>query len=321
VGGAGAGGGLGVALRRGVDRSAPLRVVDRLLGGVLAVVAGALSLSLIGTSVALTGAPVLSPAIASSQVLRTIEALTPRPVTETLARVRTAVVDDGLPRLSALLDLDGEATAPPVALNDPELAAAAESVARVSGVAFACGTSVTGTGFVIAPDRVVTNAHVVAGVSTPIVELSSTQAREGRVVYFDPIDDLALIAVDDLGVDAIPVVPPVAPGTAAVVQGYPNGGPFAMINAEVISADAALVPDIYGDTTALRDIYGLAAHVQPGNSGGPLLTADGDVIGVVFARAEADADHGYAMTSRELEPVLAGAAGWTDAVPSGSCAN
>jgi S1-C subfamily serine protease len=321
LGGAGAGGALGVALRRGVDRSAPLRVVDRFLGGVLAVVAGALSLSLIGMSVALTGTPVLSPALASSQVLRTIEALTPRPVTETLARVRTAVLDDGLPRLGALLDLDGEPTGPPVALDDPELAAAASSVARVSGVAFACGTSVTGTGFVIAPDRVVTNAHVVAGVSTPIVELPGTEAREGRVVYFDAIDDLALIAVDDLGADAIPVVPPVAPGTAAVVQGYPNGGPFTMINAEVLSAGAALVPDIYGDSSALRDIYGLAAQVQPGNSGGPLLTADGDVAGVVFARAEADADRGYAMTTRELEPVLAGASGWTDAVPSGSCAN
>jgi S1-C subfamily serine protease len=321
VGGAGAGGALGVALRRGVDRSAPLRVVDRLLGGALAVVAGALSLSLIGASVALTGTPVLSPALASSQVLRTIDALTPRPVTETLAKVRTAVLDDGLPRLGELLDVDGEPTAPPIALDDPELAAAAASVARVSGVAYACGTSVTGTGFVIAPDRVVTNAHVVAGVETPIVELPGTEAREGRVVYFDPIDDLALIAVDDLGADAIPVVAPVVPGTAGVVQGYPNGGPFTMINAEVLSAGSALVPDIYGDSSAMRDIYGLAAQVQPGNSGGPLLTADGDVAGVVFARAEADADRGYAMTTAELEPVLAGASGWTDAVASGSCTN
>lgn len=148
--GASAGGAVGAALRRGVDRRRPLRVIDRILGGALAVLAGALSLSLIGSSIAATGAPLISTAIASSQVLRTIDAFTPRPVTEALARVRSAVLDDGLPQLGALLDLDVQPSAPPVALDDPELSVAAASVARVSGVAFACGTSATGSGFVIA---------------------------------------------------------------------------------------------------------------------------------------------------------------------------
>jgi S1-C subfamily serine protease len=320
IGGAAAVGALGAALRRGVDRSAPLRAIDRVLGGAFAVLAGALSLSLISASVIPTGTPVVSAALGSSQVLRTIEALTPRPVAEALARVRSAVLDEGLPQLGVLLDLDVQPTAPPVALDDPELTEAAASVARVSGVAYACGTSATGTGFVIAPDRVATNAHVVAGVSAPVVELPGQPAREGRVVYFDAVDDLALIAVDGLGAAALPVVPPLVPGTAAVIQGYPWGGPFTSINAEVISAGSVLVPDIYGEASNLRDIYALAADVQPGNSGGPLLTDDGDVAGVVFARAETDAARGYAMTTAELEPVLAGATGWTEAVSTGSCA-
>jgi len=319
VGGATAIGALGAALRRGVDRT-PLRVLDRLLGGGLAVLAGALSLSLIGSSVAATGTPVLSTALKSSQVLRTISSVTPAPVAEALARVRSAVMDDALPRLGDLLELDIQPSAPPVALDDPVLAEAAASVARVSGIAFACGTSATGSGFVIAPDRVVTNAHVLAGVETPIVELPGQPAREGRIVYFDPIDDLALVAVDGLDADPLPVVPPLAPGTAGVIQGYPFGGPFVMVNAEVLSSGSAAVPDIYGESSALREIYALAAQVNPGNSGGPLLTADGAVGGVVFARAEADADRGYAMTTAELEPVLAGAAAWTDAVSSGRCA-
>ncbi len=319
IGGAAAVGAIGAALRRGVDRSAPLRVIDRVLGGAFAVLAGALSLSLISASVIPTGTPVVSAALGSSQVIRTIEALTPRPVAEALARVRSAVLDEGLPQLGVLLDLDVKPTAPPVALDDPELTEAAASVARVSGVAYACGTSATGTGFVIAPDRVVTNAHVVAGVSAPVVELPGQPAREGRVVYFDAVDDLALIAVDGLGAAALPVVPPLVPGTAAVIQGYPWGGPFTSINAEVISAGSVLVPDIYGEASNVRDIYALAADVQPGNSGGPLLTDDGDVAGVVFARAESDAARGYAMTTAELQPVLAGAAGWTEAVSTGSC--
>ena len=319
LGGAAAGGAIGALLRRGVDRSTPLRVVDRVFGGALAVLAGALSLSLISSSVAATGTPVISTALASSQVLRAIDAVTPRPVAETLARVRSAVLDDGLPQLGVLLDLDVQPTAPPVALDDPELAIAAASVARVSGVAYACGTSATGSGFVLASDRVVTNAHVVAGVTAPIVELPGQPAREGRIVYFDPVDDVALIAVDDLGADAIPIIAPIAPGTAAVVQGYPYGGPFTTVNAEVISSGSVLVPDIYGTSNALRDIYALAATVQPGNSGGPLLTADGAVAGLVFARAETDLDRGYAMTTAELEPVLAGAPGWTEAVSTGSC--
>jgi S1-C subfamily serine protease len=319
AGGAAAFGALGAALRRGVDRSAPLRAIDRLLGGLLAVAAGALSISLIASSVVPTGAPVISSALGSSQVVRTIDALTPRAVDETLARVRSAVIDDGLPRFGELLDLDVQPTAPPVALDDPELSEAAASVARVSGVAYACGTSATGSGFVLTADRVVTNAHVVAGVTAPVVELPGLPAREGRIVYFDPIDDLAVIAVDDLGAAAIPVAAPLAPGTAAVVQGYPFGGPFTSVNAEVISSGSVLVPDIYGTSNELRDIYALAAQVQPGNSGGPLLTADGDVAGVVFARAEADADRGYAMTTAELAPVLEGAPGWTQPVSTGSC--
>jgi uncharacterized membrane protein required for colicin V production len=319
IGGAAAGGAIGGVLRRGVDRSTPLRVLDRVLGGAIAVLGGALSFALIGSSIAATGAPGVSTMVASSQVLSTIDSLTPRPVAEALARVRSAVLDEGLPQLGVLLDLDVQPTAPPVALDDPELAVAAASVARVSGVAYACGTSATGSGFVLAPDRVVTNAHVVAGVTAPLVELPGRPAREGRIVYFDPIDDLALIAVDDLGADAIPVIAPIAPGTAAVVQGYPYGGPFTMVNAEVISSGSVPVPDIYETSSALRDIYALAAQVQPGNSGGPLLTADGDVAGVVFARAEADADRGYAMTTSELEPVLAGATGWTQPVSTGSC--
>jgi S1-C subfamily serine protease len=305
-------------LRRGVDRVRPLRAVDRVLGGVAGVVVAALAMSLAGASLAATGMPVVSTALSSSTVLRTIERLTPPPVSTALAELRGFVFDEGLPALGELLEAS-PVDIPPVDLADPELAQAAASVARVSGTAFACGRSSTGTGFVIAADRIVTNAHVVAGVDRPLVELPGVDAREGRIVYFDPIDDLAVIAVDGLGVGPLPTASTLAPGSPAVVQGYPLGGPFAMGGAGVLSTGTAAVPDIYDESSAPREIYALQASVRPGNSGGPLLTEDGAVAGVVFARADNDAERGYAMTMAELAPVASQAASLSQQVSSGRC--
>ena len=316
--GAAAGAAIGAALRSGADRL-KLRGIERFLGGLASVVVAALALALVAPALAVAGIPVVSSAVASSTVLRGIDALTPDPVDAALAELRGAVLDDGLPRLGELLGPGAVDPAPPVALDDPELERAAASVARVSGTAYACGRGSTGSGFVIAPDRVVTNAHVVAGVDTPLVELPGVAAREGRIVYFDPVDDLAVIAVDDLGAEPLPFTSTLAAGTAAAIQGYPHGGPFTMVNAGVQSTGTATVPDIYGDSWNPREIYSLAAEVRPGNSGGPLLTADGAVAGVVFARAEHDATVGYAMTMAELTPVAAQAPSLADQVPSGRC--
>lgn len=318
VGGAALGSAAGSALRSGVDKVRPLRAVDRVLGGVAGVVVAALALSLAGASLAATGMPVVSTALSSSSVLRTIDRLTPPPVAAALAELRGFVFDEGLPALGDLLDSPA-VDIPPVDLADPELAEAAASVARVSGTAFSCGRSSTGSGFVIAPDRIVTNAHVVAGVELPLVELPGVSAREGRIVYFDPIDDLAVIAVDGLGVDPLPFATTLGPGSPAVVQGYPLGGPFTMVSAGVMSTGTVPVPDIYDESAAPRDIYDLRAAIRPGNSGGPLLTEDGAVAGVVFARAEDDPERGYAMTMAELTPVAAQAASLSASVSSGRC--
>lgn len=318
VGGATLGAAAGSALRRGVDRT-PLRAVDRVLGGVAGTIVAALALSLAGASLAVTGMPVVSSAVSSSTVLRTIDRITPPPVALALAELRGFVLDEGLPALGDLLETVAPVDIPPVDLADPELARAAASVARVSGTAFSCGRSSTGSGFVVATDRIVTNAHVVAGVERPVVELPGVPSREGRVVYFDPVDDLAVIAVDDLGAVALPFAPTMAAGSPAVVQGYPHGGPFTMVSAGVLSTGTVPVPDIYDESSAPREVYSLEAAVRPGNSGGPLLTEDGAVAGVVFARAENDPERGYAMTMTELTPVAAQAASLAEPVSSGRC--
>ena len=320
VGGAIVGGVVGGALRRGADRIR-LRWLDRTLGGVFGLGAVALALSLAGQTIVALGMPAVSPALSSSVVLRTIDALTPRPVSEALAQVRSIVIDDGVPRLGTLFDaLPAAPVSPAVDLADPALRRAAQSVARVSGTAYACGVSPTGTGFVVADDRVVTNAHVVAGVRVPMVELPGRGAREGRVVYFDPVGDLAVIAVDALDQSPLSLGSALGAGDSAVVQGYPYGGPFTMVSATVRSMGTVAVPDIYGSFSAPREIYALDAVVRPGNSGGPLLDAQGDVVGVVFARADDGSDIGYAMTTTTLRPVVAGSSGWTATVDTGACA-
>ncbi len=318
-GGALLGGIVGATLRRGADRIR-LKGLDRALGGVVNVAVVALALSLVGQSLAATGMPVVSSAVGSSSVLRTIEALTPRPVDEALAQVRSVVIDDGLPQLGALFDTPPAGpAAPPVDLDDPALSAAAQSVARIAGTAYACGKSLTGTGFVVAPDRIVTNAHVVAGVDSPVVELPGRGAREGRVVSFDPAADLAVIAVDGLDAAALPVAADLPTGGAGVVQGYPYGGPFTMGSASVQSVGVVLVPDIYRSGSNPREVYALDAVVRPGNSGGPLLDASGQVAGVVFARADDGSDIGYAMTTASLAAAVESAPALGEPVSTGPC--
>lgn len=309
---------IGELLRAGADR-AKLKAVDRTLGGLLATVATALVLLMAGATITATGAPGIAPAVASSRVLGFLDVLTPPPLDSALAQLRGAVVDDGLPRLGELLRAEVAPTSPPVSLDDPELQAAAASVARISGTAYACGRALTGSGFVAADDLVVTNAHVVAGVEVPLVELPGRSAREGRVVYFDPVDDLAVIAVDGLQAAPLAILDPVPAGTAGVVQGYPLGGPFTSTSAHVLSVGVVPVPDIHDSSTAPREIYALQADVRPGNSGGPLLTGDGAVVGVVFARGDDGQTRGYAMTTSELRPALAASSTTGASVSTGAC--
>jgi S1-C subfamily serine protease len=199
------------------------------------------------------------------------------------------------------------------------LTRAAASVVRITGNAYECGQNQTGSGFVVATDRVVTNAHVVAGVTEPIVEVPGGAALPGRVVYFDPAKDLAVIAVNGLPADPLPLAENLPRGTVGVVDGYPYGGPFSTKPAKVLSVGTTSVDDIYGAAGGNREIYTLAADVREGNSGGPLLSADGAVAGVVFAKSADIANVGYALTMTELSPVAAQATGLTATAPSGTC--
>ena len=144
-------------------------------------------------------------------------------------------------------------------------------------------------------------------------------ALPGRVVYFDSQHDLAVVAVDGLRSEPLALAADLPSGSAAAFAGYPHGGPFQSKPATVQDIATVLVPDIYGKNASPEDVYRLAGDVQPGNSGGPLLTMDGQVAGVVFAKATTESSLGFAITMNDLGPVAAQAPGLGSAVSSGQC--
>ena len=304
---------------RGAVRIRPLRAVDRLVGGAANLAVSALVMSMLAFSVSSLGVPLVSQQLAESKVIRFIDGLTPTPVKATMAQLRSAVIGNGIPTLLEGLEQGQPVVVPNASTDTPGLNRAAESVLKIAGTAFECGQNQTGSGFVVSPGRVVTNAHVVAGVSQPVVEVPGGGAMPGRVVYFDTRHDLAVLAVDGLPAEPLALSPDLPNGSPAAFAGYPHGGPFLSKPATVQDITTVLVPDIYGNSPAPEEIYRLAGDVQPGNSGGPLLTTDGLVAGVIFAKATSDTEMGFAITMDDLTPVASQAPALSAAVSSGQC--
>ena len=304
---------------RSAVRIQPLRAMDRVVGGAVNVAVAALVMSMLSFSISALGVPFVSQQLAESKVIRFIDGLTPVPVKTAVAQLRSTVIGDGIPTLIEGLGQGQEVAIPNASTDTPPLNRAAESVLKIAGTAYQCGQNQTGSGFVVSPGRVVTNAHVVAGVSQPVVEIPGGGAMPGRVVYFDGQHDLAVLAVDGLPSSPLQLSADLPAGSAAAFAGYPHGGPFQSKPATVQDIASVLVPDIYGGNPAPEDVYRLAGDVQPGNSGGPLLTTEGQVAGVIFAKATSDADMGFAITMDDLGPVVAQAPGLSSPVSSGQC--
>jgi S1-C subfamily serine protease len=188
-------------------------------------------------------------------------------------------------------------------------------------VASACNRSQEGSGWVLADGVVVTNAHVVAGVSQPKVRVGGQgRSYDGQVVVFDPVRDLAVIDVDGLHAPALTRAGDLARGDLAVVAGFPLDGPYRLDSARVRDVITARGEDIYGSKPSVREVYSLYARVQPGNSGGPLLDPRGRVVGVVFAKSLDDDSTGYALTMDEASPVLEAGLSADRRVSTGACA-
>jgi len=297
----------------------PAVLVDRTLGLIGHTLAVILVTWLVALPLAAAPIPWLSSSVRSSALLHRIDQAMPAGAQDISAALGRELSASGFP---SILDPLGRTPNKDVPAPDPSLArnravqAAHRSILKVVAQAPQCDRAMEGTAFVIAPDRVMTNAHVVAGSSAVTVEVDGS-SRRAEVVLYDPRTDVAVLAVPGLGRPALQFHPgPAASGTDVVVAGYPLNGPFTVVPARISTSFQLRGPDIYAAATVQRDVYTLRAVVRPGNSGGPLLSTDGAVIGVIFGTAPDVANVGYALTGAEVADELT--AGRVDDSPAGT---
>ncbi|MCZ4638412.1 MarP family serine protease, partial [Streptomyces rubrogriseus] len=309
-----------LALRlRGEMTAGPLRVADG-VGGAVANSAAALIVAWVAASVlAASSSSLLTSAIRDSTLLGAVQRVMPDTTPAWFSRATSALADAGFPQVFNPFENESaaEVAEPSGDSVTPAATRAAQlSTVKVEGVSGTQGRE--GSGFVYAPEHVMTNAHVVAGIDDPSVRVGGVgPAYDARVVLFDPDKDVAVLYVPDLSAPVLRFDEDAARGDAAVVAGYPQNGDLDLRAATVANRVRATGQNIYSDESVTREIYSIRSTVRPGNSGGPLLTTDGRVYGVVFARSTSDAETGYVLTAAEVAPEARDAADATRAVDTG----
>ncbi|MFE7903231.1 MarP family serine protease [Streptomyces sp. NPDC057424] len=312
---------LALRLRRELDRG-PLRVADG-IGGAVANAVAVLIVAWVAASVlGASSSPLVTSAIRDSRLLGAVQRTMPDTTPAWFSGATSALTQAGFPQV--FNPFENESTAEVARPTGDSVTAAAtdaakRSTVKVEGVAGTQGRE--GSGFVYAREHVMTNAHVVAGIDEPTVQIGGVgRTYEARVVLFDPQKDVAVLYVPGLRAPVLRFDADAQRGDSAVVAGYPQDGDLNLQAATVANRVRATGQNIYNDGTATREIYSIRSTVRPGNSGGPLLTTDGRVFGVVFARSTSDAETGYVLTADEVASDARRAAGATAPVDTGELA-
>ncbi|PWI18826.1 serine protease [Streptomyces sp. Act143] len=292
---------LALRLRRELDRG-PLRVADG-IGGAAANSVAVLIVAWVAASVlGASSSALLTSSIRDSRVLGAVQDAMPDTTPGWFSRATSALTEAGFPQV--FNPFENESTARVAKPTGDSVTAAATTAAKVSTVKIegASGTQGReGSGFVYAREHVMTNAHVVAGIDRPSVRIGGVgRSYEAQVVLFDPDKDVAVLYVPGLKAPVLKFDDGASRGDSAVVAGYPQDGDLDLQAATVANRVRANGQNIYNDESVTREIYSIRSTVRPGNSGGPLLTTDGKVYGVVFARSTSDDETGYVLTAAEV---------------------
>jgi S1-C subfamily serine protease len=300
-------------------------VADSVGGSLVSMVAVLLIAWVVGSVLIQSPFPVVDTQVNNSLVLQTLDRFMPTPAKTMFSDFRRLLATNstyaevfsgiGAERLFPIAAPD------PAVLDSPGYLAARSRVVKVQGVAMSCSRSIEGSGFVISPDHILTNAHVVAGVTTrQTVTTESGVTLSATVVFYDPQVDVAILYVPQLDLSPLRFSGPANPGDSAVVAGYPLDAPsLQTVPARIGDVQDAQGPNIYDTTTVTRQIYEIRAVVQSGNSGGPLLSPAGTVDGVVFAAAVGVSDTGFALTAAEVTNDASAGANLTAPVSTGAC--
>lgn len=316
---------LGAILRNRVTWDSA-RLMDAAGGTVVSITSLLIVAWFLGTLVISSPINELSRQISGSRVLKAVDGVMPDSAESWFSSFKRFVSDTDFPQVFS--GLGGEPLVevqPPddSVLTTAQLKVARRSIVKVVGTAPQCQRRIEGTGFVYAPERVMTNAHVVAGVrGTSQVYSVNGVARRGRVVLYDPRRDIAVLYVPGLQLTSLKFNESARTGDRAIVAGFPKGHPsFTAVAARVRAKQKATGPDIYHSGQVTREIYSLRGKVEPGNSGGPLLAVDGTVYGVIFAAAIDVKDTGYALTADEVASDARDGLNATQPVSTASCSD
>jgi S1-C subfamily serine protease len=282
----------------------PARALDAVGGAVLSAFAVLIVAWALGVAVSGSRIDGVTPMVRSSLVLSKVNEVLPQRTAGLLEAFNNVVGTSFFPRYLEPFSPERIVDVKPGdrrMLRDPDVTSAGSSVLKVRGTN-QCGRGIEGSGFVFAENRLMTNAHVVAGVDHPEVVVGDS-TMDAKVVFYDHNLDIAVLSFDS---GAIPVLPftqpdqPAQPKDPIAILGYPQDGPFDIETGRIRAKQTLRSPDIYGDGAVIREVFSIRGLVRPGNSGGPLVDSAGEVVGVVFAASVTDDDTGYALTADQV---------------------
>ena len=300
-----------------------VRPWDAGVGSALGVFSVLLVAWMVAVPLASSPYPTLSAEAAHSRIVRTVNSVMPDDVRSLYSSLREFLDRSGFPPVLGDLPPDIVNVPPPGDLSPAlrqQVVKAQQSVFKIYGEARKCSRGIEGTGFAYAPHHIITNAHVVAGTNQVGVVVGG-ETVPATVVLFDPRRDVAVLYVKDLGAPLLHFASqPATRGAQAAVMGFPEDSPSLIIkSARIRSRITVQGNDIYGNDRVHREIYSVRSTVRSGNSGGPLLGADGRVLGIVFATALDSSDTGYVLTAKEVAPDATAGTNLVDRVGTGSC--
>jgi S1-C subfamily serine protease len=311
---------IGAGLRNGLTWK-PLRSLDAVGGSALSIIAVLCAAWALGYSVSGTSIPYLSTASRDSSILERVDSVMPPRATSVLRSFNEVLDSNLFPRYIDPFDSEDIAQVRPPdekTLASTGVVRAKDSVVKILGQA-RCERGIEGSGFAYAKGRIMTNAHVVAGVENPAIVVGDRRVTT-KVVLFDRELDIAVLAVEGVGLDPLEFDDRGKAGQSAAVLGFPENGPFDARAARIRKEIRLRSPDIYDRGEVVRETFSVRGLVRSGNSGGPLVSESGDVLGVIFAASVSDKSTGYALTAEQVADDARKGASATKAVSTGECA-